>query len=105
MLHENDYLGKIVRFRGKIYEQTPDRIYVKTLDNNENEIQIVHTENLNFQEGDIIDIWGEFYGVRTYETFTSATTYPAVYQLHIEKSQNSETPTSEDQKGKATDLY
>ena len=106
MLYENAYIGKIIRFRGEIYEQTQHsyKIYVKTLDNNENEIEIFPCEDLVFQEGDIINIWGEFYGVHTYKTFTSETSYPAIYQLHIEKSQNSKISTSEDQKGKATDL-
>lgn len=83
MENENNYIGKIVYIRGKIYEQETNRIYVKTLDKNENEIQIVHTENLSFQKGDIIDIWGEFYDVRSYPPSTKG--YPAIYQLHIEK--------------------
>lgn len=104
MKNENNYIGKIVYISGIIYENTTSsyKFHVKTLDNEQNELEIFPGENLSFQKGDIISIWGEFYDVRSYPPSTIG--YPGIYQLHIEKPLYSETSTSKDQKGKAADL-
>ncbi len=104
MKNENNYIGKIVYISGIIYENTTSsyKFNVKTLDNEQNELEIFPGENLSFQKGDIISIWGEFYDVRSYPPSTIG--YPGIYQLHIEKPLYSETSTSEDRKGQTTDL-
>lgn len=95
MRYESNYVGDIIYNKGEIiqvYERRTDSYILRVATKRSEyggyyeDIIYVNYKGNRLLEGDIINIWGEFEGLETYETILGGrVTIPGVESLHISR--------------------
>ena len=89
-----NYVGKIIRYHGKVVEITSyqDNFYSLHLatrknaaDEYQDDVIFVNFKEYSFSAGDLIEVWGMVVGLETYTSISGEEiTIPGIFALHIE---------------------